>query len=151
MDRPLPHIDEHGVEIAAPADRVWPELWKVVSASFSGDGRERIARALGCQDARSERSVAPEQGTSLAGFRVVAADAPSRLILEGAHRFSRYRLGFHLDPVGSDRVRLRARTDAGFPGLAGRVYRALVIGTRGHVLAVRRILRAVKSRAERPA
>jgi hypothetical protein len=45
---------------------------------------------------------------------------------------------------------VRAETRAAFPGLQGRAYRALVIGTRGHVLAVRRLLRAVKARAEDP-
>jgi len=48
-------------------------------------------------------------------------------------------------------VRVRAETRAEFPGLQGSVYRALVIGTRGHVLVTRRILAAVQRRAERSA
>jgi hypothetical protein len=39
-----------------------------------------------------------------------------------------------------------AETRAVFPGLKGRVYRALVIGTRLHVLAVRRVLGGVSRR-----
>jgi hypothetical protein len=45
-------------------------------------------------------------------------------------------------------VRLSAETRAEFPGRSGSAYRALVIGTRGHVLAVNSILRAVRRRAE---
>ena len=70
-------------------------------------------------------------------------------MLEGEHRFSRYALIFHLDPLPGGRSRVRAETRAAFPGLRGRAYRALVIGTRGHVLAVKRLLRAVRARAER--
>ena len=46
-------------------------------------------------------------------------------------------------------TRLGAETWAEFPGIHGRAYRAAVIGTRGHVVAVRRILAAVKRGAER--
>ncbi len=42
-----------------------------------------------------------------------------------------------------------AESRAEFPGASGRVYRGLVIGTRGHVVAVRRLLQAIKRRAER--
>jgi len=45
--------------------------------------------------------------------------------------------------------RLRAETRARFPGGAGRLYRAAVIGTRGHILVTMRLLEAVKRRAER--
>jgi len=36
---------------------------------------------------------------------------------------------------------LRARTEAAFPGLLGRLYRAAVIGSGGHRLVARRLLR----------
>jgi hypothetical protein len=42
---------------------------------------------------------------------------------------------------------LRARSYAEFPGPAGRVYRALVIGSGGHRIMVRRLLRDVADRA----
>ena len=38
---------------------------------------------------------------------------------------------------------------ADFPGPHGRAYRLLVLGSRAHVLAVRRLLARVKRRAER--
>lgn len=83
------------------------------------------------------------------GFHVAAARAPEELWLAGGHRFSDYALIFRLEPSGGGTF-LRAETRAEFPGLHGTAYRALVIGTRGHVLATRRILRAVRDRAERP-
>ena len=42
---------------------------------------------------------------------------------------------------------MTAVTYADFPGPRGRAYRAAVIGSRGHVVAVRRILAAIRERA----
>lgn len=64
-------------------------------------------------------------------------------MLRGRHRFSRYELAFDLAPRDASSTRLRATTRAAFPGPQGRVYRALVIGTRLHVLAARALLRRV--------
>jgi hypothetical protein len=83
------------------------------------------------------------------GFPSRREEAGRALVLEGRHPFSRYRLGFHLDRLGPERTRVRARTEAAFPGPHGTVYRALVIGTRMHVLAVGRMLRQLKRAAER--
>jgi hypothetical protein len=73
----------------------------------------------------------------------------SRLALAGSHRFSSYALIFRLDELGDGRTRVSAETRAEFPDLKGAIYKALVIGTRMHVLATRRILGGVKRRAER--
>jgi len=143
----LPHIDEHSTGIGAPPERVWDALTRVVSRSSERRAGELFAGALGCEQRRSSGKV-PEPGATIVGFRVAQADAPVELVLEGRHRFSRYALIFRIDDVGAGRSRLRAETKAEFPGPHGRVYRALVIGTRGHVLAVRRILNAVRHRAE---
>jgi hypothetical protein len=64
------------------------------------------------------------------------------------HRFSTYAMILRLEPDGHGGTDLRAETDAVFPGLTGGAYRALVIGTRGHVLGMRRLLAAVRRRAE---
>jgi hypothetical protein len=72
-----------------------------------------------------------------------------KLALAGSHRFSDYTLTFRFDDLNDEETRLRAETKAAFPGFKGSVYRALVIGTRGHVLITNRILSAVKRRAER--
>ncbi len=46
--------------------------------------------------------------------------------------------------------RLRARTDAIFPGVRGSVYRALVIGSGGHKFIVKWMLRDIVRQAKRP-
>ena len=71
------------------------------------------------------------------------------MALAGSHRFSSYALIFQLDQLGPERTRVRAETRAEFPRLKGSIYRGLVIGTRMHVLATRRILNGVKRNAER--
>jgi hypothetical protein len=72
------------------------------------------------------------------GFRVVEAESGRRLALRGRHRFSNYALTFVLDGD-----RLRAQTHATFPGVLGWLYRAAVIGSGGHRLVTRRLLRQV--------
>ena len=76
------------------------------------------------------------------GFRVVEAEPGRRLALRGRHRFANYALTFVFDGG-----RLRALTHAEFPGLLGRLYRAAVIGSGGHRLVTRRMLRQVVARA----
>jgi hypothetical protein len=82
------------------------------------------------------------------GFAVAEAVAPRRVALCGAHRFSRYELAFQIEP-GAGSVTLSARTAAEFPGILGSVYRALVIGSGGHGILVRRMLRRMARSAER--
>jgi hypothetical protein len=145
----LPHVDEHSVEIDAEPQATWDALLPVVHGSFGDAASSRIARLLGCE--QTERGGDPEHpGATVPGFVVARAIKPTLYALLGAHRFSRYALVFRIDPIDEgDRSRLRAETRAEFPGTKGRAYRTLVIGTRGHVLVVRRLLRAVKRRAER--
>lgn len=116
----LPRIDEHATEIAAGPARTWEAV-------------VRVGEAL------------PSRG-----FRVASRVPERELGLRGHHPFSRYALIFRLDDLGEGRTRVRAETRAVFPGLHGRVYRGLVIGTRMHVLATRRLLKAIKRRAEHP-
>jgi hypothetical protein len=76
------------------------------------------------------------------GFRVAESTAPSKLVLEGRHPFSRYALVFLIDArAEGGGSRARAQTWAAFPGPHGRVYRALVIGSGMHAVLVRRMLR----------
>ena len=144
--RELPRIDEHGVEIAAPPEQVWAALGPVLTGTFSG--ARLPARVLGARPAASQGDPLTT-GSTLTGFAVERATAPHELVLGGRHHFSRYALIFRLDRLGPARTRLRAETRAVLPGAAGAVYRALVIGTRGHVLVVKRVLAAVRRRAER--
>ena len=144
----LPPIDEHSAVIAATPERTWSALQHVVWRTFSAPPAGLLARVLDCRPARSggPRLLAP--GATVPGFRVADSQPPSLLALEGEHRFSRYSLTFRLDQLPDGTSRLRAQTRAEFPGLAGRVYRRAVIGTRAHVLVVRRLLGAVARRAE---
>jgi len=105
-------------------------------------GGASVARLLGCEPAHGTEQFDGSPGQALPGFSVVASEPPSRLTLEGRHRFARYRLTLLLDED-----RLRAQTHAAFPGVAGRLYRAAVIGSGAHRVVTRRLLRKVVSRA----
>jgi hypothetical protein len=146
-----PLLDEHFAVIEAGVEDVWSGLTSVVEMTFSGPGVAGIARMLGCRDWASCGVRPLAAGSTLPGFRVTAAVPGTELALEGRHRFSRYALIFRLEQLGPERTRLGAETRAAFPGLTGRVYRLLVIGTRGHLVVVKRLLAAVKLRTERGA
>lgn len=78
------------------------------------------------------------------GFALDEARPPARFALKGRHWFAVYRWVFELDALdGAARTRLRAATWANFPGVHGRAYRALVIGTGGHRVVVRHTLKRV--------
>lgn len=132
----LPYVDEHVQRVDAPADVVWRALLTVLRQAMGGSSR--MARILGCDPAQGSAEFAGQPGDAVPGFRVVEAEPGRRLALRGRHRFSTYALTFLLDGG-----RLRAQTHAAFPGVLGRLYRAAVVGSGGHRLAVRRLLRQV--------
>ena len=106
-----------------------------------------IAMALRCKPDHATGS--PDAiGASVPGFRVMRCVAPTEWTLEGEHLFSHYSLTFRITPLDSDHCRVNAESCAVFPGLRGAAYRALVIGTGGHVIGVRGILRKIKIAAE---
>ncbi len=143
----LPLVDEHATVIAADVGDVWTVLLDTLGRDFSRFGMARYARIVGCADCAASGPRPLAAGSTVPGFRVAAAVPRSELVLEGRHRFAVYALIFRLEQISPGRARLRAETRAAFPGLAGGAYRLLVIGTRGHVLAVRRLLSAVKRRS----
>lgn len=138
----LPFVDRHCIDVAAPAGDTWAALAHVLARSFGGRGSSWFAGALGCTDTAVAGSPL-SAGSTLPGFRVGQGQPERFVALVGRHRFSRYALIFEL---GNEA--LCATTRAEFPGMHGRAYRGVVIGTGGHVVVVRRILRAVKRRAE---
>lgn len=144
----LPHIDEHSLEIEAPPAATWEALLRVVDGSFGSSRTSRFAHLLGCADTSASGPRPLAEGSSFPGFHVEQAKPHSELALRGSHRFSDYALIFRLDELNSDRTRLRAETRAIFPGLKGATYKTLVIGSRGHVVVTRRLLNAVRRRAE---
>jgi hypothetical protein len=120
----LPYIDEHAIAIHASPAQTWAAL---------------LAKT--CRDPADPATVP-------LGFTLEEATPPRRLALQGRHPFAAYRLVYELNPE-ADGVRLRALTFAAFPGLRGRVYRALVIGSGGHRVVVRRMLRRVADHVRR--
>jgi hypothetical protein len=144
----LPWIDEHAGEIAAPVSAVWPALLRTVERMTAGGAAPRYARAVGCADTEEGGPRPLEVGSTFPGFHVTALTPESLLVLRGSHHFSDYELSFRLEPLGGVRTRVVAETRAVFPGLKGRAYRGLVIGSRMHVLVVRRVLRGVTRRVE---
>lgn len=145
----LPYVDEHAAVVQASPEDTWNSLLHVAEASVSSGAAPHLARLLGCADAAAVGPRPLAEGAAVPGFHVAAAQAPRELALVGSHRFSDYALVFHLDDLGSDGTRVRAETRAEFPGLKGSAYRAMVIGTRLHVLVTRRMLSVLKNRAER--
>jgi hypothetical protein len=137
----LPYIDEYAARAPASPERTWDALVRVLRSGMSGGGA--LARVLGaCPSVRSSDWSGDLTGATLPGFAVVEAQRPARLELRGRHRFSSYALVFLID---DDTV--RAQTYAAFPGLHGRAYRALVIGTGAHRVLVQRLLRRVAGTA----
>ncbi len=144
----LPFIDEHYIEIAAKPDEVWDALMSVVSGLGERRRGEYGAKALGCEETEAEGE-AGSIGSKIPGFVVTRSVKPAVLALMGQHRFSRYALIFTILEKPSGLMLLSAQTRAEFPGKRGRLYRGLVIGTHGHVIATTSILRQVRKRAER--
>ena len=145
----LPFVDEHSVRVDAPAEAVWPALLETLAHGRADTAPGRmVVRALECEP--GVRGGEPGRiGSTIPGFIVARAVPPGVLALMGQHRFSRYALVFRITEREDAPTLLSAETRAEFPGKAGRGYRTLVIGSRGHVLATRSILRGVRRRAER--
>src|SRR5262249_22819422 len=117
MER-LPYIDQHAISVGANCNETWSALLRVM-----------------CRDPH-------DPSTLPIGLVLDEARPPERLALKGRHPFAVYRLVFELDPE-SDGTRVRAVTWADFPGVHGKAYRALVIGSGGHRVVVRRMLKRI--------
>lgn len=144
----LPLVDEHEVVIQAAGADVWPLLLDTVDRAFGTAGAAAYARAVGSANATAGGPRPLAQGSTVPGFRVVALTSGSEIVLVGRHRFSSYALILRLSVDAAGRSRLRAESRADFPGLLGGAYRLVVVRSGGHVIAVRRLLRGIKQRAE---
>ena len=122
MER-LPYIDEHAITVAASRDRTWPAVRRII-----------------CRDPHDPMSVP-------IGFVLDEARPPERFALKGQHLFATYKWVFELDAEGPERTRVRSATWAHFPGLRGKMYRALVIGSGGHRVVVRWTLKRIAAAA----
>lgn len=143
----LPPIDEHAIEVDAPAEVAWDALFPTLQHTLD---RPRVRRYAERIDAAVTvaRGDLRHPGGMLPGFTVIRAIQPVMLALAGRHRHAQYAMVFRIDLLPGQRSRVRLESRAQFIGRRGRFYRAGVIGTRGHVLFVNRMLRAVKRRAE---
>ena len=126
----LPYVDEHAIRIPAPRDVVWAALERYVATSLRIPEGNPLALILGTEPR--------------AGFEVSESVPGESLDLVGRHRFSTYLLRFELADAPSRTTQLRAQTYAAFPGVGGRVYRALVISMRTHEVATNHVLRSVR-------
>ena len=130
MER-LPYIDEHDIAVDANREETWSALLRVM-----------------WRDPHDPSTVPT-------GFVLEEARPPERFALKGRHPFAVYRWVFELDPLvdtesgdkAPHRTRLRALTWADFPGIHGKIYRALVIGTGAHGVAVRWTLKRIAAAA----
>jgi len=138
----LPFLDEHREHIDVPADVAWAALVGVLRRRMGG--ARTLARVLGCDPREATPGFSGRVDETLPGFRVVDSEPGRRLSLRGQHRFARYALTFLI--VGDQ---LRARSEAAFPGIHGRMYRALLMGTGGHRIVTRGLLRHVARAAGR--
>lgn len=146
MDTDLPFVDEHKILVTAPAAVVWRSLGTQLTGSRI-PGTETFAHLVGASHRRFSGTALTE-GTTLPGFTVAEAEPEAHVCLAGRHRFSRYVFDFTLVPEPGGTM-LTARTLAEFPGLLGGVYRQLVIGSGGHRVIVRHMIRSIARRAER--
>ncbi|MEM6105057.1 DUF2867 domain-containing protein [Mycobacterium sp. 050272] len=124
MERLL-YIDEHAITIDADRSDTWSALLRVM-----------------CRDPHDPAGVP-------IGFVLDEAREPERFALAGRHPFAAYRWVFELEAEAARRTRMRATTWAAFPGVHGRIYRALVIGTGAHRVVTRGTLKRIAAAALR--
>jgi hypothetical protein len=130
-DRPT-YVDEHTGDLDVPVTRAWDAVRGYVDDLLARGEESRLTGLLATEPP--------------AGFEVAEELPPHLVSLSGRHRFSDYVLDLRVSPHGAG-SRVTAVTYADFPGVRGTAYRAAVVGSRGHVVAVRRILSAVRERA----
>lgn len=108
----LPYIDEHATTITADPATTWAATLQAL-----------------CGSATTPKAPV--------GFRIKEATPRERLVLAGHHPFAIYNWVFELDAITPQRTQVRSQTWATFPGLHGKIYRALVISSGAHRIAVR--------------
>ena len=123
MER-LSYIDEHAISVDASVAETWSALLRVL-----------------CRD--------PADPATVQVGKLDDAIPQQRLTVNGRHLcFAVYRLVFELDPkADSGGVRLRVLTWAAFPGVRGKLFRALAIGAGAHRFVVRRMLNRIAAAA----
>jgi hypothetical protein len=147
VDSALPYIDEHEISVNVPASVAWTAAVAAFGRLTTRPALRIFAKAIQC---RPDHAIgaAVTVGEALPGFLVTRCEVPREWSLEGEHLFSRYAVTFRIASVDSEHCRVAAQSSAEFPGLHGKIYRTIVIGSGGHAIGVRRILRSIKTEAE---
>jgi hypothetical protein len=147
----LPLLDSHSKVIPAGDAAAWRGLVRFVSDRMSPPTAARYARLVGGQPAIASGPRPIEVGSTIPGFEVTALELGREVVLTGRHRFSRYQIVFKVSQgTTSAESAVSVESRAEFLGRLGRLYRVLVVGTRFHVLAVRRMLRSIAREAAAP-
>jgi len=131
LDRPS-YVDEHAADLPVPVPAAWDAVRRFADDLLARGGDSRLTGLLATDPP--------------AGFAVTEEQRPHLLSLTGRHQFSDYVLDLRVSPRSTG-SRVTAVTYADFPGAGGRAYRTAVVGSRGHVVAVRRILAAIGEHA----
>lgn len=147
-DALLPFVDVHSVDTAASPEVVWDTLLGAVPAARTSWLRRAWSALWGADPAESNGLAPHVLGAERPGLVVCEVVRLTTYALAGTHRFARYQLVFRLAQRWPTGCRLSAETFADFPGVAGRVYRWLLIDTGVHGLVVRLMLRRIGRRAE---
>lgn len=143
----LPPIDEHYIEVEAPAEASYAALFPTLESALGSKFAHSYCERVGAVETEAHGDLHHPGGT-LPGFTVTRAIAPVMLALSGEHKYAKYAVVFRIDLLPGQRSRVRLETRAQFAPRRGRLYKAAVLGTRGHVLIVSRMLRSIKRRAE---
>jgi hypothetical protein len=130
----LPFVDVHETAVAVTPEAAFAALERIGPRIGTDPIFSRYARLVRAED--------------VGAFHVARSERPTLVVLGGSHRFSRYELVCRIEPSEDGSV-VRFETWAEFPGPAGRLYRAAVIGTGGHRVAMRLLLASLKRRIER--
>ena len=146
----LPPIDEHYIDVEAPAEATYAALFPTMESALGTRFAHNYCERVGAMETEARGDLHHPGGT-LPGFTVTRAVAPVMLAMTGEHRFAKYGVVFRIDLLPGQRSRVRLETRAEFTPGRGKLYKAAVVGTRGHVLMVNRMLRSIKRRAERSA
>lgn len=141
----LPHIDTHAQHVAATPREVWAALLRKGQRVADQRTARLPARILATEPRARHgewRTRDPQPGDAIPGFVVRESVPRQRLVLDGRHRFSTYTLTFTLEPSGGGTT-VTADTHAAFPGVAGQLYKTMVIRSHAHSVLVRRLLRTL--------
>ena len=144
----LPFVDSHETNVGASPDMVWEALRAACPGPRPSVLLRLWAVVWGADPAESNGLASHVIGAERPGLVVREVVPPATWAAAGRHRFAAYQVVFRIAPAGVGNSRLTAETYATFPGLAGRLYRAVVISLGPHALVMRLTLWYLRRQAE---